>query len=248
MTELFNLNRSVAVVTGAGQGNGFAIAQGLVAAGADVIGVDLRFPSEQKGVRQLVGSVAAEETLNQVRGQLTASDFSHLILVNNAGVTFPQEGRYAESSWRRTLEINLTAPFLWIEGLADVFRATKSGSIINITSLAAERAFPNNPAYIASKGGLKMLSKYYARTLGPSGVRVNNLGPGYIVTEMTRESYADEITRHARARHTFLGRWGNPYDLVGACTFLAAPASAYITGQDLYVDGGWTANGLVQMG
>jgi len=247
MTTIFALNRTMAIVTGAGQGNGYAIANGLAKAGASVLGVDLNFPKPDNTVSQLIGDVTSESTIQIVVDQIASKNFDHLVLVNNAGVTYPREGRYPIDRWRATLEVNLTAPFLWIEGLAEVFRDKNSGSIINITSLGAERAFPNNPAYIASKGGLKMLSKYYAKALGGYEVRVNNVGPGYMVTEMTRASYENKDTRESRSGHTLLGRWGQSDDLIGVCVFLAAPASSYITGQDIYVDGGWTANGLVQL-
>ena len=243
---MFNLDRTVAIVTGAGQGNGFAIARGLATAGANVLGVDITYPEKAVEFLQLTGDVTSSEFIDTIVGRVATLSFDHLVLVNNAGVTYPQEGKYPIDRWRLTLEVNLTAPFLWIEGLVDIFCNKQSGSIINITSLASERAFPNNPAYIASKGGLKMLSKYYAKSLGRFGVRVNNVGPGYMITEMTRLSYADENTRMARQQHTLLGRWGKSEDLVGICIFLASSASSYITGQDIYVDGGWTANGLVQ--
>lgn len=236
---------TLAIVTGAGRGNGRAIANGLASAGAVVWGVDLGFESEEP-FRQLTGDITDGATIQSVCDAAKTHAKHHLVLVNNAGVTFPCEGRYSAQFWHRTLAVNLTAPFLWMEEFAEVFRTTGSGCIINITSLAAERAFPNNPAYIASKAGLKMLTKYYARMLGPFHVRANNVGPGYIRTKMTRQSYDDPETRDARARHTFLGRWGEPADLAGVCVFLASPASAYVTGQDIYVDGGWTANGLIE--
>ena len=127
-----------------------------------------------------------------------------------------------------------------------LFAEVKDGSIINITSLGAELAFPNNPAYIASKGGLKMLTKFYAKSMGKYGIRVNNVGPGYIQTDMTKSSYSDEHIRGNRESHTFLGRWGQPQDVANACLFLCSDESKYITGQDIYVDGGWTANGLIE--
>ena len=90
-----------------------------------------------------------------------------------------------------------------------------------------------------------MLTKAYAKTLGEHNIRVNNVGPGYILTEMTRASYSNTEIKRAREQHTLLGRWGEPADLVGMCVFLASDASAYVTGQDFYVDGGWLANGLI---
>lgn len=245
MNDIFSLVNTVAIVTGAGKGNGLAISKGLTTAGANVIGVDVHFNEYDDSIKQVIGDVTLSETIDAAKQCVSFVDFNHLVLVNNAGVTFPSEGAYPLDWWNITIQVNLTAPFLWIEGFRDFFCGNATGSIINITSLGAERAFPNNPAYIASKGGLKMLSKYYAKAFGPHGVRVNNIGPGYMITEMTRKSYVDEKTRRDRENHTFLGRWGQSSDLVGTCIYLASSASSYVTGQDIYVDGGWTANGLV---
>lgn len=103
---------------------------------------------------------------------------------------------------------------------------------------------PGNPAYGAAKGGLRLLTKSLALDYGPSGIRVNALAPGYIQTDMTAKSFADPDEHERRRRHTCLGRWGRVEDLVGTAIFLASDASAYITGQDIFVDGGWTAKGL----
>ena len=120
----------------------------------------------------------------------------------------------------------------------------KNGSIINFTSINAELGFPNNPAYVASKGGLKMLTKSLAKDWGRFGIRVNNIGPGYMKTEMTKKSWSNPKLRKTRTSRTLLNRWGEKQDIVGPCIFLASDASRYVTGQDLYVDGGWLANGL----
>ena len=118
------------------------------------------------------------------------------------------------------------------------------GSIINITSLNAELAFPDNPAYVAFKGGLKQLTKALALDLGSSGIRVNSIGPGYIRTEMTSRSWANQPARQLRAERSVLKRWGEPTDLAGAVIYLASDASSFVTGQDVYVDGGWLIKGL----
>ena len=116
------------------------------------------------------------------------------------------------------------------------------GSMINITSLNSELGFPNNPAYVSMKGGLKQLTKSLAIDLGEFNIRVNNLGPGYIKTNMTTGSWKNrKIEIEDR---TILGRWGEPEDLLGAVIFLLSSASNYITGQDIYVDGGYLAKGL----
>ena len=120
----------------------------------------------------------------------------------------------------------------------------KNGCIINLTSINAELGFPNNPAYTASKGGLKMLTKALARDWSKFGIRINNIGPGYMKTQMTKKSWSNMKTRKARTSRTLLGRWGETKDIVGPCIFLASDASKYVTGQDIYVDGGWLVNGL----
>ena len=119
----------------------------------------------------------------------------------------------------------------------------KTGSIINITSLGAELAFPNNPAYQISKAGLRQLTKAIARDWGEFGIRANNIYPGYIKTEMTSKSFADAELNQQRKNKTLMKRWGESTDLIGPVVFLTSEASSYITGTDIYVDGGWTANG-----
>ena len=152
---------------------------------------------------------------------------------------------YEKENWTKTIDTNLTASFFCSQEVIKYMIRRKSGSIINITSLNAEQAFPKNPSYVASKGGLKMVGKALAKDWGKYGIRVNNLGPGYIKTDITKKSYSNKKLREERAKHTMLGRWGDKDDLVGPCIFLASDASRYITGQDLYVDGGWLANSII---
>ncbi len=167
------------------------------------------------------------------------------VLVNNAGVTFSHDVLdYPDESWRKTFEVNLEAPFRLSKRFAAMMKNQGRGSIINITSIGAERGFPNNPAYVAAKGTLKQLTKSLAADLGQFGIRVNNIGPGYFKTDMTQGSWNDPQLQKDRTCHTILGRWGEPDDLAGAVIFLASDASSYITGQDLYVDGGWLTKGL----
>ena len=151
---------------------------------------------------------------------------------------------YPDELWDRTLQINLTTPFQLARGLLDLMKDHGKGSVINTTSICAERGLPANPAYMAAKGGLKMLTKSMAADLAKYPVRVNAIGPGYFRTEMTAQSWADPERRQARSDRTLLGRWGIPEDLAGAVVFLASDASSYMTGQDLYVDGGWLAKGM----
>ena len=170
------------------------------------------------------------------------------VLINNAGISKAnkQSGEiYAKDKWDETLRINLTAHFSCSQEVIQYMKRQKRGSIINITSINAELGFPRNPAYVASKGGLKMLGKALAKDWGKYGIRVNNLGPGYIKTDITKKSYSNKKLREERAKHTMLGRWGDKDDLVGPCIFLASDASKYMTGQDVYVDGGWLSNSII---
>ena len=237
-------NDTLVVVTGAAKGNGKAISDAIERAGAKVVRIDLSGVNSNKN--NFVGSVTDILLIEKVLNYCSNIEHSTLSLINNAGVTFPHEYPYPDENWDKTIEVNLSAPFNWIEAFVPLLKKADNSSIINITSLGAELSFPNNPAYIASKGGLKMLTKFYARSLGQYGVRANNIGPGYIVTDMTQGSYSDKSLKSQRESHTFLGRWGLPSDIADVCLFLCSNESRYITGQDIYVDGGWTANGLVE--
>jgi NAD(P)-dependent dehydrogenase (short-subunit alcohol dehydrogenase family) len=236
LDDLFSLKGKVAVVTGAARGNGLAMAKALEDAGAMVVGFD-----------KLEGDV----TLHSDRWNLIERCHPKIdILVNNAGITRPYGVAqkpyydYICKDWDDTYQTNLLAPFELCRLAATKMMKQGRGSIINITSLGAELAFPNNPAYQATKAGLAALARSLALDLGHYGVRANNIVPGYIRTEMNRESWDDTEKRKARADRTMLGRWGEPKDLAGAVIFLASEASSYITGQDIVVDGGWSVKGL----
>jgi gluconate 5-dehydrogenase len=249
MTELstnlsrFSLSGKTAVVTGASRGIGFAIADGLASAGALVTGI-ARSAAPRTAFTHNVSYVSAD-----VGGDIAHlfADIARLhgqidILVNAAGITLPShEG--ALEAFERTLHINLTAPYACCLAARPFMRA--GGSIINVTSIGSVLGMPGNPAYGAAKGGLRLLTKSLALDYGAAGIRVNALAPGYIETDMTAKSFADPAAHERRRAHTCLGRWGKVEDLVGTAIFLASDASSYITGQDLFVDGGWTAKGLV---
>jgi NAD(P)-dependent dehydrogenase (short-subunit alcohol dehydrogenase family) len=118
------------------------------------------------------------------------------------------------------------------------------GSIINITSLAAEQGFPDNVAYVASKGGLKQLTKAMAIDLAYKNIRVNSIGPGYVKTKMTEKSWLNKKKKKNRSDRIILDRWADPKDIANTCLFLGSELSNYINGQDIYVDGGWLSKGL----
>ncbi len=244
VAALFSLEGRVAVVTGASRGVGAAIAAGLARAGAQVVGAARSTPDAPDAVAGLmheVCDVTDGGRFAEVCRQ-TVDRFGRLdALVNAAGVSLSGAGT---ETFDATLAVNLRAPFVACAIAAEYMKAAGRGSIVNVTSLAGALGFPGNPAYVAAKGGLRMLTKALAEDLGPYGVRVNNLAPGYIRTAMTAKSHADPTEHERRRRHTMLGRWGEPEDLVGPAIFLIGDASAYVTGQDIFVDGGWTAKGL----
>jgi len=244
LEELFSLKGKVAIVTGAARGNGAAIAIGLQKAGATVIAVDI-IPSKNKEIKTHFCDITQKKDLKELIENILNSYSKIDILVNNAGISLgTNQEIYPTENWDKTIAVNLTAAFNLTNMVLEPMKSAGGGSIINITSLNAELAFPGNPAYMASKGALRQLTRSAAYDLAPYGIRANNIAPGYIKTAMTEKSYNNQQLYEARQSRTILGRWGTPGDLAGAAIFLASNASSYITGQDLYVDGGWNIKGL----
>ena len=239
------------MITGAGRGIGKSLAENMAKLGAFVYCFDIEFPDKIQPILvdnmfQIKCDLTDTNRFQKICKKIFVERGKIDVLVNNVGVTFPKdEGLpYGEKKWLDTLKINLTVAFGCTQTVIEHMVKNKKGSIINITSINAELGFPNNPAYVASKGGLKMLGKSFARDYGVYGIRVNNLGPGYFKTTMNKKSWENKKMRKMRTARTMLGRWGEPEELVGPCIFLASDASSYITGHDLYVDGGWLASGL----
>jgi 2-dehydro-3-deoxy-D-gluconate 5-dehydrogenase len=254
MIDKFSLEGKVAIVTGAARGNGKAIAEGLLGAGATVYFVDkLKIELEEttrelnnEKAKPIVADLSVMEDLEKIAPTVFKNESRIDILVNNAGITAsaPSE-EHTEESWDKVVLINLKVPFLLSQAVARfMIENGKGGSIINITSLGAELGLGSVPGYTASKGGLKQLTKTLAFDWAKYNIRVNNIGPGYMRTDMTKRSYATPELKEKRDNRIMLDRWGEPEDLAGPAVFLASDASAYITGQDLYVDGGWLAKGV----
>ena len=255
--QLFDLHDRTAIVTGAARGIGRAIAEGLASVGvavamADILETELRAAAEaltQRGLRCApvrTDVCRAEDRQNLIECALRS--YGRIdILVNCAGITrsAPSES-YPDADWERTLAVNLTSVFQLCKLVAQDMIPRRSGVIINVASIGAALGFPNNPAYQASKGGLLQLTRALATDWAKYGIRVNNLCPGYTHTDMTAQSYANPVTNAARASRNILNRWAEPWEYVGPVIFLASQASSYVTGNDLYVDGGWISAGLTE--
>lgn len=242
---IFSLTGKTILVAGASKGIGLAIAEGLAGAGAHVIGFG-RSPSVSSTLfRYVQCDILDREKYRQVvedsvKQHGTIDGYFHV-----AGITAPsQETIQAAAAFEQTVNVNLTSAYFCCAEVAALMIRQRHGSIVAVTSIGATLGFPKNPGYVAAKGGLRMMAKAMALDLGPFNIRVNNLVPGYVQTEMTQQSYGDADKFSERAARTMLGRWGQPSDLVGAAIFLASSASSYMTGTDVVVDGGWTAKGL----
>jgi gluconate 5-dehydrogenase len=253
---LFDIRGRTALVTGSTRGIGRALARGLLEAGCSVV----VHGSDPAGVERAAAglSPAAEAGDGAVHGvsfdvtnpEAVAAGVARAeelagpleALVNNAGVQHRAPLlEFTEEAWRRVLDTNLTGAFLVAREVARGMVGRGRGKIVNVLSLQSELARPGIAPYAASKGGLKMLTKGMCADWGPSGVQVNGLAPGYVETELTRALVEDEAFDEWVRGRTPAGRWGQTEDLVGALLFLVAPASDFVNGQVLYVDGGMSS-------
>ena len=250
MKDLFSIKNKIVIVTGAGRSIGYHLASNMAKHEAIVYAIDLEFPKKipkelSSNLKQMKCDITDYKKIQNVCKKIVTKYGKIDVLVNNAGVSYASQKRgvpYSPKNWIKTINVNLTGSFYCSQAVVEHMIKKKKGSIINITSINAELGFPRNPSYNASKGGLKMLGKAFAKDWSRFGIRVNNIGPGYIKTEMTIKRFTNKKTMLERQNQTLLGRWGEPDDLVGPCIFLASDASKYMTGQDIYVDGGWLAN------
>lgn len=245
--ELFSLNGKTALITGSSQGIGFTLAEGLIKAGARVVmngrdAVKLAAAAERLSADQLVFDVTDHAASRAAVDGYEAAHGPIDILINNAGMQHrgPLE-EFSSEDFERLIATNLTSVFNVGQAVARHMIGRKAGKIINIASVQTALARPGIAPYVASKGGVANLTKGMATDWAPKGLNVNAIAPGYFDTPLNAALVADEDFTAWVAKRTPQGRWGQLPELVGAAVFLSSPASSFVNGQTLFVDGGMTA-------
>ena len=253
--KLFDLSGKVAMVTGAGSGLGVVFSEALAIAGATVVCAGIRVESVERTAARITAlgyralglqlDVTDDDAIARVMQDIASRFGSVDILVNNAGIaTMGPPEAMTRKDWQSVIDVNLTGVFICAREAAKLMiSAKRGGSIINIASILGLVASEPSPAasYAAAKGGVVNLTRDLAVHWAHHGIRVNAIGPAYFPSEMTAPILeAPEIIAEIE-RRTPLGRMGRLDELQGPILFLASEASSYVTGQTLYVDGGWTA-------
>ena len=247
-----NLEGKTAIVTGAGRGIGKAIAKALAAAGAKVAVNDVDGDAAAEVSHEIEGrgGIARPAKADvRVAGeiaqmvQMAVRDLGGIhVLVNNAGIVLRKPAEeILEEEWDRVIQINLKGTFLCAQAAAKaMISGGISGKIINISSIMGAVALPPRAAYCASKGGIINLTKDLAAEWAQYGITVNGIAPGWTVTEMTQGYFSQEPVRRFLLERIPLNRLGKPEDISNLAVFLASDYADYITGQTIFVDGGWT--------
>ncbi len=248
---MFELNDKVAVVTGGSRGIGKGIALVLARAGADIAIADVLDAGDAVKEIEALGrkaisvktDVSNKKSVDSMIKEVVSNFGKIDIMVNNAGILrLAQIENMEEKEWEKVIDVNLKGCFLCSQAAGKEMIKQKSGSIINIASVAGIAAYQQGAAYSASKAGIILLTKALAGEWGKHGIRVNAICPGAIQTDMTKGMLEDEKMKQGIIMQVPLGRIGVPEDIGEAALFLASDAAGYVTGHALVADGGWTAN------
>lgn len=252
LSHLFDLSGRTALITGGSSGVGLAIAHALGLAGARLVLAARRRPELEKAAtaldavdvpaRIIAVDLAAPEGPDAVQEAIRVQAASVDILVNAAGVNLRQPFEaVTNEAFDHHIAIHLRAPFRLTQLFAPAMAERSWGRILNIASLQSERAFPDSAPYGAAKGGVVQLTRAIAEHWSQRGVTCNAIAPGFFPTDLTAAVFADPERAARNAAQTAIGRNGQLADLYGAAAFLCSDASGYVTGQTLFVDGGFTA-------
>ncbi|WP_158941459.1 glucose 1-dehydrogenase [Granulicella sp. S190] len=244
--DSFRLDNKIALVTGSASGLGAAIAIALSQAGAIIACHGNRRAATETAETigekaaafsaDLSSTTGAEDLFTQVKDKFGRID----ILINNAGTIYRAAAEEVTlEDWQHVLQVNLTSVFQLSQLAARDMIPRSSGKIVNIASLLSFQGGIRVPAYAASKGGVAQLTKALANEWAPNGIQVNAIAPGYFATTNTEALQTDETRNRQILDRIPAARWGQPEDLAGAALYLSSPASNYVTGTVLTVDGGW---------
>ena len=239
------IDKKIAIITGGSSGIGKALCNDLIKNGYIVINFDKKKHQKLNSIffkTNLESFISIKKSFNKVLKKFKCPS----VLINNAAITRSSHFiKYSLKDWDKTFKTNLYAPFYLSQIFSkNLIKRKTAGSIVNITSIGAELAFPNNPAYQSSKAGLKHLTKSMSYDLAKYGITVNNVVPGYTSGGMNKKSWKNSKLRLKRSQRTMLKRWAHPSEISNAVLFLINKKSCYITGTDLVIDGGWISKGL----
>jgi 2-deoxy-D-gluconate 3-dehydrogenase len=250
MAISFDLSGKVALVTGANTGIGQGLALALAGAGADLVVVGHIAPDETIAAIEALGRKAhfveanlmSIEPIDRVVSETLAAAGQIDILVNNAGIIRREDATdFSEQDWDDVMNINVKTVFFMCQRVGRHMIERGYGKIINIASMLSFQGGIRVPSYTASKSGVAGITKLLANEWASKGISVNAIAPGYVATDNTAQLRADAERSKAILDRIPAGRWATPEDMGGAAVFLAAPASDYVTGHILAVDGGWLA-------
>ncbi|MDM3290224.1 2-dehydro-3-deoxy-D-gluconate 5-dehydrogenase KduD [Citrobacter sp. Ce105] len=249
--EAFRLEGKIAIVTGCDTGLGQGMAAALAEAGCDIVGVNRKIPHETAEIINGLGrrfmaiqaDLSQQDALTNIVTQAVAAFGRVDILVNNAGTIRRQDALdFSEKDWDDVMNLNLKSVFFLSQAVARQFLAQgNGGKIINIASMLSFQGGIRVPSYTASKSGVLGITRLLANEWAPQGINVNAIAPGYMATNNTQQLREDSERNQEIVDRIPAGRWGTPNDLKGPVVFLASPASDYIHGYTLAVDGGWLA-------
>ncbi|MBZ8134362.1 SDR family NAD(P)-dependent oxidoreductase [Afifella sp. IM 167] len=252
LASLFSLSGRHALVTGGSAGLGAEMARALASAGAAVTLVARRAERLEEicaaiadgggEAHALAADLSAPDGVEELAGTLRERGVEPDILVNAAGTNLRQKaGEVTRESWAATLDLNLAVPFFLAQALVPAMARKGRGRVVNIASLQSKRAFADSVPYGASKGGVVQLTRAMAEAWSGQGITCNAIAPGLFPTELTRGLYDNAELVAQMAARTCVGRNGELSDIHGLAIYLASDASAFMTGQTLYLDGGLTA-------